>query len=707
MPWIVFFWLVPGFSSLTIGNDYPVFSILAQIDILYSFKTGAFPLIVPGPENGVPVGGLTLGGLFHPQTYLSSIIPGFWDGKALQIVTVFRLLFLGIAHLALFRIFLKLKLSKIGAAMISSLPLYNLKALDSFRYGASFENYIGFIFVVCSVFFLRMRQLNREPVLISWYSLIISSYLLLVGGHPQWMFILFGGSLVVTLLVPSILNAFWEKPKSPTRPFWILTTAGFAISLTLASPYLLSFTIDFLSLNSTRGQMSYLETLQFGHTFSEMINIFFMPFKSEVHSSFSSSPLLFISLVLPPVAFLLKKRFPAPLLVLWFLVFFILSYTLGSLTPIHKLFYQLPFFGSFRVPGRFALLIPLFSSLILAWAFRSWTQMKEPIGIGSLVTLVATLAHRFFYSSGNQPRYSPYQIQRLSEQMNHYELVGALLISFFLIFLCWSGEKKSRLFSTTLFISLFAYCTLLLRFGTWTTPQSPSISFNQMKEQKRKGTRNAQSVWGHGMALHVVSEFKKRNRGLLPRLAYLSSSLSLTETGREALENFIGQKNPGHVFIPRSQLSQEIISALSAPMEAQAGTVSLERISYNQFRFKSTVSSPCFLVLGVPLGHHQWIASTPDSTLKVFDSNGGYPAVFLGGSGTWDITFSYESRAIEVGIIIALFTLLALISGTVGSQYRLPILVLGAVLCSFIFFAFKDSLYSGESWGTSYEWFLP
>ena len=91
LPFALFYWLSPFTGELTIGNDYPMFHIDQQMELQYSIERGSFPLYVPGFAGGHSAAALTLGQLFHPQSYLSTLYPGYWKGKALVANTEMRL----------------------------------------------------------------------------------------------------------------------------------------------------------------------------------------------------------------------------------------------------------------------------------------------------------------------------------------------------------------------------------------------------------------------------------------------------------------------------------------------------------------------------------------------------------------------------------------------------------------------------------------
>ena len=161
LPAIVFYWLIPFYGELTIGNDYGIFSIQQQMELAYSQKNGSFPLYSPGFAEGRSSAALTMGQMYHPLSYLASSSPGYWDGDALSWNTFFRLLSLGFTHLIVFLLLRKLGLRRVTSFLISFITVYNLRILDLFRYGASLENHVGCL-LLCSTLALYFSTTDKN-----------------------------------------------------------------------------------------------------------------------------------------------------------------------------------------------------------------------------------------------------------------------------------------------------------------------------------------------------------------------------------------------------------------------------------------------------------------------------------------------------------------------------------------------------------------
>ena len=198
LPFIVFYWQVPFLSSQVMGNDYTGFPIKQQLELQYSLAHGTVPLYIPGFAGGQTAAALTLGQFYHPISHLAAKLPGYWHGNALEWNTLLKLLQLALVHLGLFFLLLRLKLSPLLSFIISFITVYNLRMLDLFRYGASLENYTGYLLLCLAMAFYYLKGVSpvvdNQDKKASIYrrftgpALIIgATYLLITGGHPQMM----------------------------------------------------------------------------------------------------------------------------------------------------------------------------------------------------------------------------------------------------------------------------------------------------------------------------------------------------------------------------------------------------------------------------------------------------------------------------------------------------------------------------------------
>ncbi len=108
---------------------------------------------------------------------------------------------LGGTHLILFLFLRRLRLGTLMAFVISFITVYNLRMLDMFRYGASLESYVAYLLLCVAVAWHYVTPTKRlGPTCIA-----LSTWLLVVGGHPQMMYIGLLGAAIVTVVVPFYL----------------------------------------------------------------------------------------------------------------------------------------------------------------------------------------------------------------------------------------------------------------------------------------------------------------------------------------------------------------------------------------------------------------------------------------------------------------------------------------------------------------------
>ncbi|MFA5261108.1 MAG: hypothetical protein WC450_07780, partial [Candidatus Omnitrophota bacterium] len=172
LPFFMFYWIAPWASKQTIGNDYCFFPIQNQLYMLFSLKTGSFPLFIPGFFIGHSFAALTLGQIFHPFTHIAALLPGYWQGQALEWNTCLRLLSLGLSQCLLFAFLTRLNLRTAMAFLISFITVYNLRMLDLFRYGASLEAFTAHLMLISTLglWYLQPRGQKRYPFLIIIFS---------------------------------------------------------------------------------------------------------------------------------------------------------------------------------------------------------------------------------------------------------------------------------------------------------------------------------------------------------------------------------------------------------------------------------------------------------------------------------------------------------------------------------------------------------
>lgn len=94
------------------------------------------------------------------------------------------------------------------------------------------------------------------------------------------------------------------------------------------------------------------------------------PLHANSWGAFGGSTITLPALIIP-ILYLRKKR-PAPVLLsLWGLCALVLIYMTGESTPLHYAIWKyMPFFSSFRGPGRLSMALPLALMLLGAWLVK-------------------------------------------------------------------------------------------------------------------------------------------------------------------------------------------------------------------------------------------------------------------------------------------------------------------------------------------------
>ncbi len=385
LPFGVFYWFSPLTGDLSIGNDYMTYAIDHQLALQYSLKHGSFPLYAPGfGGGGHSAAALTLGQMYHPHPHIAALFPDYWKGKALAVNTLLRLLSIGLTQLALFILLRRLKLSLTVAFILSFITVYNLRMLDMFRYGASLENYLGFLLLCAALSFDYLKPSRiAGPLFISG-----AAYLMVCGGHPQIMYLGMLGVGMIACVLPFALGALLPEA-SPDRSrllrFYIRAASFVGVGIVLSLVYILPFFFEFIQQNTSRVERDHAWSLGYSDTWSGVFNSFFRPLHSDVHGAFGSSAVIVLILLIP-FASIFVKRIPKVIYALFGLSLLVFLISLGGATPFHYLFWKfVPLADSFRTPGRINLILPVLFLLMLAWLMKN----------GSNLEFRARVLHRF------------------------------------------------------------------------------------------------------------------------------------------------------------------------------------------------------------------------------------------------------------------------------------------------------------------------
>lgn len=719
LPFFVFHWQVPFLSNLTIGQDYNIYSMAHQMELQYSLKRGSFPLYVRAYAGGQTSAALTLGQLFHPISHLSAALPGYWYGEALQWNTFWRLFFLGLCHLALFILLCRLRLSGFLSFIISFITVYNLRMLDMFRYGASLENYTGYLFLCTAAAFYYIKPTRFSgPIFI-----IAATYLLVCGGHSQIMYYGLLGAGMAVMVIPFVLDKISSEKKTgrPYRIKYFITTGTCMIGgILLSSAYTIPFYFDFLTTNAQRVGQVYKWSLQFSDTIGGMLNSFFSPLHSDVHGAFGSSAIILL-IALVPLLYLTGKKVPMAISLVWVLITLTFLCSLGAATPVHYFFWKyFPFARDFRVPGRIVILFPFLFLLILAWLFRSpgkkvtSTSETKPLSNSPYQLLAMIAIPLFILYNRVLAKYlpkpgpftpgainpSPQWVELLIFFMGLLSLILVLVHSFYIK---GQGKKWPGIIGVLLAITVVFQVTAEIRYGTWVTKKRPQPTLEKIDNLKKKDLTYFRSKGGQMEATAVLRQMQESI--LEPALAKFYRKYK-SVSSQTAAYRILNKENVTDTLVVETAAGWGNSLDHNTNYSKNHDRIRLEENTFNRVLFSVEAGAPGFLAFSFPYSD-KWKAVIDGTSTRVYRANGYMQAVYLG-AGQHKIEFRYWSRAAFVGTLVSCFTFL-LIGGyfvffVLGGKQRVIGAAVSVLVPVSLLFAWTGSLYSGDNLGTQYTW---
>lgn len=688
LPFGVFYWLIPFWSDRTIGNDYPTFSIQNQMEAQYSLVQGSFPLYAPGFAGGRSAAALTLGQTYHPLSHLAAHSPGYWKGSALEWNTFWRLLSLGLTQLVLFNLLRKLDLRADAAFIISFLTVYNQRMLDLFRYGASLENYTGFLLLCAAMayYYLAPRRI------VGPLSIIGATYLLVCGGHPQMAYLGVVGTALICLVIPPVIAAIktdvalsWRKVVA----FYATSGLCFGIGALLASAYAFPFYFEFLQDAPGRVGRTYEWSIGFSDRLRGELNSFFHPLRSDVHGAFGSSPLISVAVLAPLLGIAGRKGYKIMIALVLALAIIVLC-GVGADTPVHHLFWKyFPLADSFRVPGRITMLLPPLFMFILAWFFRdTGNETSGPWVVATLATAIF-IAGFILLAGPGFTDFVPAKIQQRPRWVDTL-IFWSGLVCLVLATIRVSRFPLRRAAGVLLILTVVVQGAVQLRYGTWITQNRPTPSLEQMNKAKHSSLAYAPSDPGAGMESRIVVK-----GGPQPWAAFYPKETN----GPPGSEQVVTVPRPGEP------------GTATALVEDPSGQdrVATAYSAFNRIVFDVEVHQPGFLVVSVPYSP-QWRVSVDshDSTPRRTDRN--EHAVWLA-PGSHKVEFRFDSPSALAGMLISCLT--ATLTGLYFASHCRPGWMRRAALIAVIlipagvFGLWRHSLYHGEDLGTKYVWVSP
>lgn len=711
LPFLLLYWMMPFVSNLTIGNDYPIYSIQWQMELLFSIKTGSFPLYVPGFAFGHSSSAMTLGQIYHPLTYISSHLPGYWSGKALQLNTLLRLLSLGLAHLMLFAFLKKIRLNTLFSFLISCITVYNLRMLDSFRFGASLEAYTGFLFLCTAIGWYCLKPSK----LLGPLSIIGATYWLICSGHTTIMYHGILGIGLYLIVIPFFIADMMDKDFIwiDTLRFWAITGLYILLGILLSSIYTVPFYFDFVRQNSLRVSSDYVYSLSLFETFYGNISNFFMPLLSEIHGAFTSSYLFLIAALLP-VLRCFRVRIPRSVWITWGVTLLVFLYMEGDRTPIHRFVWEhLPFASSVRTELRISIVMPILFMLLLSWLVRAnpftfrlknRTVTLESYVLLAFISLFLIVLYSLF-SALIKPEmsiFSPKYFRNIPiKTIMTVTLVG--LTSLVVLIAYGVLPRAKNALGILLCFIILLHIGLILQYGIYTQERHNQPTFDQMKQQKEE-TINSSSFPGEGLFSSPVS-IQMDHSFIEPLLGKIFTHAVPVSSHEEAYERMARSRLPHQLFIENYD-PERARSITDKALSMRKGTVSLTYSSFNRLQFRVTSEMPAFFALSYPYSGY-WSARLNGNEVPIYRGNGASHAVEIP-KGESLIEFRYWSPAAFWGIVAssATFVLIGFYFSFI-SMNGLPRIITALFLLiigiSFVIL-WNSSIYTGNNLRTEYNW---
>jgi hypothetical protein len=710
-------------SNVTIANDYLNFSVRQQMEVLFSIKTGSFPLYVPGFALGHSSIALTLGQFFHPLPYIASVMPGYWNGKAIEWNNFFKLLSLGLTQLALFVLLRKMRLNVFLSFLLSFIAVYNLRMVDLFRHGAALEGYTGhlILYAIIGWYFISPTKWIGPLCIIG------STYLLICSGHPEEMYYGLLGAGLFALVAPYYLSTILHDGQiDPGIVFKFWLKVGFCICLgiLLSSAYVIPFYFDFIKANINRVGQDYAWADTNLDTFMGTLNNFFLPLRSELNSAFGGSSITLVAALLPVLLFF-KVKIPRSVWAIWGMCLFMFLFMQGSRTPVHKFVWEyFPFASSIRVPGRISIIMPFFIMLLLTWIvkaepaqfrFRGSMVCLKPVVILACIALsllfiyyLSFLSVYYIFSlSIFEPFPAYYSGDLLGIPFFGIELIivicGIALLIFLAVYGMRTGESKTMVIFIIMFTLVQLAIVLKIRSAFWIEKKHDTPTFEAMQQQKKT---SLEYPYYQGGGLH--------------------SSVTLNQLKRSFAEPYLGKiftyvipvvdQEEAYVMMEQERLPQQVFVEGYNPVKAEAvtkgakdvkdGTVQLVYSSFNRLRFRVVSKAPAMFGLSYPYTGN-WTAWVNDEKVHIYRANGAAHAVEIP-AGESLIEFRYWSNAYFWGIVISatvfavigIFICFRAMKGIPRIIGIIVILITSTGIC----ILWYHSLYTGNNLETYYAW---
>ncbi|MCJ7730600.1 MAG: discoidin domain-containing protein [Sedimentisphaerales bacterium] len=709
LPFLVLYWLVPFVGKYSIGNDYLSYWIRMQMYLQFSIRHGTFPLYAPGFNGGWTASALSFSQLWHPISWIASLLPGYWNGQAHELGTLLRVFSLGGTHLILFLFLRRLRLGLLLAFVLSFIAVYNLRMLDMFRYGPSLENYVAYLLLCAAVVWHYVTPTKRlGPTCIA-----LSTWLLVVGGHPQMTYIGLLGAAIVTVVAPFYMAGLLPAEAVCTRrrvlKYYLSTFIFVLLGVFLASSYIIPFYFECLQDSYRAVSTDFLWACGCQDTLGGSLCNLFNPFHSDVTGAFGGSALLLVAVALP-LLFLVGVRIAGPVLFVWLVSLITFILMLGSNGPLYYYFWRyFPLAHTFRVPGRLSLILPFMFMLLLVWIVScknlelKLLNRRLHLPVAALLALIAFVVFTVLNLLPLdvfrlQEAYTPFKLNEVQPISITLAIIGGI-VSLVALALYSKLHSLQPVAGAVLVAAVLLQTTVILRYGTWVVRKPPPTpTFEQLSNYQREKL----TFWGPSGDWSRVELNEHLKRTFLePVLSHLSSKFAVVKTRQEAYERMARERSIDTVIV-------ENYPAADAQKDEVAGTgrIELKYDSFNRLKFDVMCSQPAFFVFSYPYSD-RWRAHVNSERVPVYRANGFEHAIWLP-AGRSEVEWRYWSRPAVIGMGLSCSTL-----GLMGLflLWNLRVRLVGQVgiiatvfACVLLFLVWYNSLYTGDNIATRYVW---
>jgi len=689
-PFALLGWIL--FGSKTLGNDYTIMSIPSLI-YRYYLSIGIEPTWYPHIE-----GGQSFGFIFYAQPYyfpawLLSHMLGYQSGHALDWFTVKSLVLLATAQLVMAWAIRKSTGSRwTSSFIVSFLAIYNLRTLDAFRYMIYLDTVVYYICLMCiSVVYLVEGDIRLL------LGLALASVLMFSSGY--WPVYIFGSVGFVAIFALS-RRYLLQKSKGHFYLRWAQLSAAIVLGAGLAAPSWL-MNIEGALVNYQRMAAADFYWADFAHmTVWSFLGNLFRPWDAEVHSAFGANSVFSVAAISGVILLITRPRwvFPVALAALLGVL-----YALGSDGPIFELIFRnVPGFGTLRIPGRILSVILPVVVLFGVGAVRGlW--LKEPkavlhaakIGLQvSIAVLAMELlfimvdfhswegAKESFSVSAVNPNWTPVVTMA-------WTALGILGCASILILM----KQRLKSLSYVAAIAFLLQTALCLRYGSWEEARVPSTSFREIAAAEHlplfatrplwqaKGFR----PWDFGFATQQFARFVRSASDpdfFLPLTDSPNQRVKVPFYLTDRVRCFPDLQDEWKAIRSCSSATCEATALMVGPQAGLCGASSsslsslvdlnrgnkLHHLGPHSMEMEVSATKPALFITPYPLisGWQAWLDDRRVEVLPVADSFGGVVV----GPGIHRIRMVFHSRAQEIGISIALASLLAFIGLAISARFE-------------------------------------